>query len=289
VLPFVRDLGLAEEDSVTLDERAERPEPIRPEALQVVVIRLPHLSNQDDFDALAAEPEVQLRFADRPAQIAGADLVVLPGSKTTVGDLLWLRERGFEAPLKARARRGEPLLGICGGCQMLGQQLRDPGMVESELPSLPGLGLLPLTTHFQPTKLTAHVQARLVAPSFLTDGTPLDSALAGYEIHAGEVSLMADARPLARIDQRNGQASEAPDGAVSGSVAGTLIHGLFDNRALRDRLLVHLRRRRGLDPEPPPDRAGPDRPSHDRHDRWADVVEQHLDWARVRAIVGLPW
>jgi adenosylcobyric acid synthase len=292
VLPFVRDLGIAEEDSVNLDERAARPEPSRPEALQVAVVRLPHLSNQDDFDALAADPDVQLRFVDRPEHIAGADLVVLPGSKTTVGDLLWLRELGFEPALRARAHRGEPLLGICGGCQMLGEQLRDPKMVESELPSLPGLGLLPIATHFQTDKTTARVQARVVTPSFLTDGQPLESALAGYEIHAGEVSLLSDARPLVRIERRNGQTAADADGAVDGSVVGTLIHGLLDSAELRGRLLAHLRRRRGLPATGATGDAGSDRadrrPRGDRYDRWADVLQQHLDWPRIRALAGLP-
>jgi adenosylcobyric acid synthase len=287
VLPFVRDLGISDEDSVNLDERADRQEPHRPGALQVAVIRLPHLSNQDDFDALASEADVQLRFVEQPEQIAGADLVVLPGSKTTVGDLLWLRERGFEAPLQARAQRGEPLLGICGGCQMLGEHLRDPGMIESELPSLPGLGLLPIATHFQPEKTIARVQIRVVTPSFLTDGRPLETALAGYEIHAGEVTLLAGARALGRIETRNGQTAEVADGAVDGSVAGTVVHGLFENAELRGRLLAHLRRRRGLE-SPAPSAAAEHRPRTDRYDRWADVVAQHLDWPRVRALAGFP-
>ncbi len=270
-----------------LDERADRQEPHRPEALQVAVIRLPHLTNQDDFDALASEPDVQLRFVEQPEQIAGADLVVLPGSKTTVGDLLWLRERGFEAPLQARAQRGEPLLGICGGCQMLGEHLRDPGMIESELPSLPGLGLLPIATHFQPEKTVARVQIRVVTPSFLTDGQPLETALSGYEIHAGEVTLLAGARALGRIETRNGQTAEVADGAVDGSVAGTVVHGLFENAELRGRLLAHLRRRRGLQ-SPAPSAAAEHRQRTDRYDRWADVVAQHLDWPRVRALAGFP-
>jgi adenosylcobyric acid synthase len=290
VVPWVKDIGISEEDSVALeDPRLRAGKGAGAGALQVVVVRLPQLANQDDFDALAAEPSVNLRFVDRPrdADIADAglvDLVILPGSKTTGRDLTWLRERGFEAPLRARAAAGGPILGICGGCQMLGQRLLDPDGVESPLASLPGLGLLPFTTRFRRDKLTARVSARVATPSLLSDGAPLDDDLAGYEIHAGELELAADAAPALRITGRNGRAIDVADGAVAGATVGTLVHGLLDNHALRARLLAHLRGRRGL-PETPASDVVFDRQT--AYGRWAAVVRDNLDWPRVRALAGL--
>ena len=286
VLPFVHDLGISEEDSVGLGQRASSPgQPRDPASLTVAVLRLPHLSNQDDFDALGAHPDVTLEYLDRPdppgrAGVAGADLVILPGSKTTALDLLWLRERGFERPLQERARREQPILGICGGCQMLGHGLFDPDGVESPLRHVAGLGLLPLDTHFHREKVTARVQALPVA-GFLAPGeTGPGARVMGYEIHAGETRLLAGAAPAMRIVRRNEQPVSLPDGAVAGSVVGTLVHGLFDNRALRANLVNWLRARRGLPP-------CPDDPAFDREDhldRWAAVVKRTLDWQAVRAL-----
>lgn len=287
VIPFVRDLGISDEDSVDLaDARAATPG-----ALEVAVVRLPHLSNQDDFDALAAHPEVDLRFIDRPIVdgrdlVSTADLVILPGSKTTVADLLWLRERGFEAPLRARAGRGQPLLGICGGCQMLGRSLHDPQGVESPAPlaALPGLDLLPFTTHFAPGKVTARVRARPATASLL--GAEGDGrTLTGYEIHAGTIQALPGALPALHIVERNGQPAEIADGAVAGTVVGTLVHGLFDNAQVRAHLVRALRDRRhgptagGRAPEPIFDREA-------QLDRWAAAVGQALDWTAVRALAG---
>ena len=285
VIPFVRDLGISEEDSVALDDRRRRP--AGPGAVQVVVIRLPHLSNQDDFDALAAEPDVQLDFIDRPIEagrdrVAEADLVVLPGSKTTGQDLLWLRERGFETPLRARAARGQPLLGICGGCQMLGTELQDPERIENDLATLPGLGLLPLHTRFLPGKTTARVTATMLAPSFLTDDQPFTAPLSGYEIHAGQIVLASGATAALHIQQRNGEAVSLDDGAIAGATVGTLVHGLLEDPELRARLLTRLRRRRGL--------AETTSVAFDRqasYARWAATVREHLDWPKVRALAGL--
>src|SRR5207245_9001962 len=140
-------------------------------------------SNCAECRTLEHAPGVQLRFVDRPEGIAVAALVILPGTKRTTSDLAWLRERGFATSIQARVRNGAPVLGICGGCQMLGQWIKDPEGVESSETVVPGLGLLPLRTLFKRQKITAQVRARATCSTFLTQGVAVE--ISGYEIHMG--------------------------------------------------------------------------------------------------------
>ncbi len=183
VLPYLRGLRIADEDSVSLDDRA----PARRAGsggVDVAVVRLPRISNFDDLAPLEHEPGVAVRFVDRADGIAEADLVVLPGSKCTATDLEWLRATGIAGEVVARARRGRYVLGICGGCQMLGCAVLDPDHVESERDRVEGLGLLPITTRFVREKVTAQVRARVATPSFL-------AAACGIEVR-----LLDDLREL---------------------------------------------------------------------------------------------
>ena len=261
VVPAVPDLGLAEEDGVPLDDprRTRTPEP---DELRIAVLQLPRISNFDDFDPLAREPGVAIVYADRPGQLEGADLVVIPGSKSTAADLGWLRARGLADAIAAAASRGTPVLGVCGGFQMLGRAIHDPERVES-VGSVPGLGLLEHETVFAPEKRTARVEGRVVArrgPLGAANG----AAVEGYEIHAGR-SAAGDS-PLLEIDGR-------PDGH-DGLVFGTYLHGLFENRPVRRALIEWLARRRGI-PRPP------EASCADPYDRWADVLEASLDVPRL--------
>jgi adenosylcobyric acid synthase len=273
VIPYVTRLRIADEDSVSLEDRAGRRR-AGPGLLDIAVVRLPRISNYDDVEALEHEPGVVVRFADRPAEVRGADLVILPGSKSTAADLAWLRSSGIAEVVAERARDGEPVLGICGGCQMLGQALEDPYGVESPEARVQGLGLLPLRTRFAPTKTTAQVRARVRDASFLGRGG--DHELFGYEIHMGMLEHAPDARAPFTIAQRNGRQERAPDGAVdaSGAVVGTMLHGLFENASLRAGLLRFLRERRGL-PEPSTATAVPSRFAE--YDRLEAVLREHVD------------
>ncbi|HET6280080.1 MAG TPA: cobyric acid synthase [Polyangia bacterium] len=294
VVPFIDDLRLPDEDGVSLDDRDRGRDRTSGSVavasgardLAVVVVRFPRLANHDELQPLEYEPGVRLRYVDRPEEIAAADLVILPGSKSTMADLAWLRERGLGQALAARIERGGPVLGICGGCQMLGETIEDPGGVESAIPHVAGgLGFLPLRTRFQADKIVAQVKASPSAGSFLTGGLPPGTTLTGYEIHAGVAERSAGAPAPFRLSARNGQAVDLPDGAVGagGVVVGTLIHGLLENAAVRSSLLASLRARRG-DPTPPP---SPAAAPGDVYDRLADVVRDSLDWPLVRRITGL--
>jgi adenosylcobyric acid synthase len=283
VLPFLRELELPDEDSLGLEDRRGRGRASAAE-LEIAVVRLPRISNFDDFAPLEHEPDVVVRFVERPADVEGADLVILPGSKTTVADLTWLRGSGLAAAVAARAARGAPVLGVCGGCQMLGEEILDPEGMESTSPTTPGLGLLPVRTRFARPKVTAQVRARLATASFL--GGALDSLVSGYQIHMGRLEpVRHPAKPTFTVLARNGAPVDEPDGAVSasGAVVGTLIHGLFEDHRLRAGLLGILRERRGLPPSGP--RTAPSREGE--YDRLAAMAREHLDLAMLRRIAGL--
>jgi adenosylcobyric acid synthase len=248
VVPYVPRLRIADEDSVALETRQGRQ--ASPGELDIAVIRLPHISNYDDVLALEHEPGVVVRFVTEDSELGAADLVILPGTKTTVADLGWLHRSGLAEELRRRAADGQRILGICGGCQMLGQTIEDPDGVESALPSVPGLALLELTTRFAGAKLTARVEAEPHAACFLTEGLPElgAGALAAYEIHMGQVQARNPEHSAFRIQTRNGARAAVLDGCInaSGNVVGTLLHGLLENAELRACLLRALRARRGL-------------------------------------------
>jgi adenosylcobyric acid synthase len=227
VVPFVPDLHLPEEDSVALDVAP----PPRPAGRPVVaVVRLPHIANFTDFEPLAADPTLDVRYARRPEELADAALVILPGSKDTLADLRWLHASGFADALRAHRAAGGHLAGICGGFQMLGQHVDDPDGLEGGGRAI-GLGCLPVTTVLAPGKVTRRVRARL-AP----DGVPFEA----YEIHVGRTRTDGPLAPLALVEEGGGQRA---DGAVSadGRVWGTYLHGLFDAPAVRTALCGSLR------------------------------------------------
>jgi adenosylcobyric acid synthase len=273
VLPYVRQLRIADEDSVSLDDRRVRRRAGRDE-VEVAIVRFPRISNHDDFQPLEHLPGVAVRFVEHAEELAGADLVVLPGSKSTVADLQWLRETRLEDPLRERARKGQPVLGICGGCQMLGMTIEDPDGVESRESRVSGLGLLPIRTRFSREKRTTQVRARPLAPSLLaSEGAP---EVSGYEIHMGRLERDTGARGAFALIDRNGRPTEDIDGAVSSTapIMGTMLHGLFENVALREELVAQLRARRGLAPAL---RTESSAKQPDEYDRLAGILRDHID------------
>jgi adenosylcobyric acid synthase len=276
VIPYLPNIGLAEEDSATLEQRQPVVDDGR---VDVAVVRLPRLSNFDDFDPLMAEAAV--RFIERPSELGDPDLLVLPGTKSTVADLAWLRESGLAAAILERVERGTPLLGICGGYQMLGHTILDPLGVEADLPETPGLGLLDVVTEFAPEKQTVRVAG--VAEG----GAGVFAALAGhrfhgYEIHHG-ITRRGAAAGWLRVRRRAGVPVDDLAGAVrsDGLVAGCYIHGFFEADDLRAALLGALAARRGRRVTPVPfSRAA-------AFDRLAEHVRRHLDLGAVRRIIGL--
>jgi adenosylcobyric acid synthase len=283
VVPFVADTLVASEDSLDLDAPAR---PGRGQIVDVAVARLPRIANFDEFEPLAREPGVRVRFVRAPSELDGADLIVLPGSKSTIADLGWLRESGLAAAIVGAAGEGRPVLGVCGGYQMLGETLEDPHRVESEVTSAIGLGLLPVATTFARTKRTTRVSARVrSARGLLADARGLE--VAAYEIHTGRtVPRDARRRRPFTVLARGGVAVSDEEGGLdaTGAILGTYLHGLLANDALRQALLGHLARRRGATPDP---RWGALPSPADGYDRLADIVGGAVDLAAIARLVGL--
>jgi adenosylcobyric acid synthase len=283
VVPLLPDLRIADEDSLSLEGRLPRSRP-GPDRLDVVVVALPHISNYDDVAALEHEPDVAVRFARSADEIDAADLVIVPGTKSTVADLAWLRHSGIASALIQRARAGGLLLGICGGCQMFGGRILDPHAVESSDPSVPGLGLLAADTHFARQKLTAQVQAEAGAPCFLNQGLG-GLRVPAYEIHMGMLVARPGTRTPFSIRTRNGVHAGVGDGAIaeSGNVVGTLLHGVLEHEGVRQSLLRSLWQKRGSV------RASQARvPSAiEEYDRLEASVREHLDLGLLRQLARM--
>jgi adenosylcobyric acid synthase len=239
VVPYLRDLDLPEEDSLSLEDARARSGARA--ALDLAVVRLPHIANFDEFGPLAAEPDVRLRYVERTDDLGRPDLVIIPGTKTTVADLDWLRASGLAGRLAELSLARVPLLGICGGYQMLGQWIHDPHGSESDRQTVKGLGLLPVETTFATTKRTVRVRGRMLATCGLLAGTK-GSEIVAYEIHMGRTTAGRILEPVARIGEGSGAAADRLDGAVSadGLVMGTYLHGLLENDAVRHALIDAL-------------------------------------------------
>jgi adenosylcobyric acid synthase len=236
------------------------------------VVRLPRISNFTDIDALAAEPGVLVRLAASPAELADADLVVLPGSRATVADLGWLRDRGFAGVIAERARQGRPVLGICGGYQMLADEIEDA--VESRAGTVAGLGLLP-------ARVTFGADKTLGRPA----GSALGAPVTGYEIRHGIVTA-AGAGP-------GPDAEPFLDGWRAGAVWGTSWHGTLENDAFRQAFLTEVAARAGRDFRPAPGVCFAAL-REAQLDLLGDLVADHLDTAAVTRLIesgapsGLP-
>ncbi len=279
VIPWFSDFSVPAEDSVALARRSGSSKTAPGPRLKVGVVRLERISNYTDFDPLEAEPDVELRYIEGHLDIAGLDLLIIPGSKSTTTDLYFMMERGIFDAIQSFPG---PIIGICGGYQMLGKRVRDPFQVESHIREAEGLGLLDVETTLLRRKETHQVQARLLlAGTRVAPGC--SGVLGGYEIHMGVTVLGSGARPFANFIRRSGTTVKVKDGAVSpdGRVFGTYMHGLFDNDRFRAALLNRLRRSKGM--AEVSGRWQRDEPL----DRLATHLEQHLDMARLLAICGL--
>ncbi|MGH8011972.1 MAG: cobyric acid synthase [Candidatus Binataceae bacterium] len=274
VVPYANGLDIPLEDSASLVSGTKSADS---GLIQVGVVLLPRISNHTDFEALAREPDVELRYIERPAQIGHLDLLCLPGSKSTIADLLWLRECGWDRAIAAHYKSGGSILGICGGYQMLGRRIADPRHLESSIAEAEGLGMLAIKTVFD-EKITALVRAR----EYLSN-----LEVSGYEIHCGRVSRLEE-KAAFQIRERDGLSVDESEGVLSGDgrVLGTAIHGLLDEPGFRRRYLDRIRARKGLKPLDVSG-VGDARGMRMRaYDRFADMLAKNLDIAALAKMTG---
>ena len=266
VVPFLRDVWLDSEDALAI--AGWRAQPARDDSagrLSVAVVRLPRVSNATDVDALATEPGVDVVVTADPRVVEVADLCVLPGTRATLSDLGWLRETGLADAVVRRAREARPVLGVCGGFQMLAEQIDDPDAVESPTATtVQGLGLLPTRVQFD-------VEKHLGTPTGRWRGTEV----MGYLIHHGVSRLVTD-----------GDVEPFLDGWSSGGCYGTTWHGALEGDAFRRAFLTEVAHRSGSRWTPAPDAPGFAEVRRGMLDALGDAIAEHVDTTALRALIG---
>ncbi len=292
-LYYQPDIGLDEEDGLAIEKISRFDRSVHKE-LKIVVLRLKYISNFTDFEPFMNEPDVELKYSLWEEDIINADLVIIPGSKNTVSDLLLLRESGLEDALKSAAKKGVPIIGICGGYQMLGQKILDPHSVESVQREVAGMGLLDTVTTLDRTKTTCQVSANLVSSKWF-DAVPSASSckwnhMKGYEIHMGYTTGDVGLFQIKRMNPPgglNGSNDSVLDGSAKGNVWGTYIHGIFDNDGIRTAVINSLRTRCGLDPRE--ETLCYQSKREDAINRWADTLKKSVDICVVLREVGMEY
>ncbi len=277
VVPYIHNVLINEEDSIRWND--DGPGDL---LIDIAVIYLPRISNSTDFEPLQQEPGVRVRYIAHPKELGRPDLIIIPGSKSTISDLQHLKDSGLARMILRRAESGTPILGICGGFQMLGKRIEDPHRIESEAASAEGLGLLDVTTVFEREKTTHRVKAKVLADEGLLKGLA-GQTLHGYEIHMGATTGQ-DVPPAFEITERSSRDGRHPDGACGkgGKIIGTYLHGLFETEEFRRAFL------RNLNPEYVPGEAVESSPSKEAlYDRLAACVRQSMDIERIYRIAGL--
>ncbi len=297
VLPYFTNIEVDDEDSMSLDKRGMRedgrgkpPEsPLgvasrsdsvgRQEAqIDVVIVRLPRISNFTDFDILIREKNISVRFVEDARSIGNPDLIILPGTKNTIGDLESIKESGIADAVVNLAKTGTMVIGICGGYQMLGRVIRDPENAESKTLETEGLGLIDVSTLFNLQKSTYQVKATLHdRGTDIFKGLNRDSEITGYEIHMGETELLNGTSPFLKITERSDKQVCMNDGAVSsdGNVIGSYLHGIFDNDEFRLGLINRLGKNKGLSPMLAEELSTVDKEK--QYDKLADWFREHIN------------
>ncbi len=286
VVPYLGDLGLHEEDGVPLErlwwpggDRSQGPR------IKITVVRLRSISNFTDFDPFIYEPDVDLVYSLRDEDIEHADLVILPGSKNTVQDLLFLRKTGIEASIKRAAGKGIPIIGICGGYQMLGRRITDPYGVESEHWEVSGLALLDIETMLETTKVTAQVEATFAECPFGCADPLSFPVLRGYEIHMGRTTGNVGLFRLTRSPSTDPASGHILDGSLKDAVWGTYIHGIFDDDFFRRGLINALLIKRGYQAREEATDYGRERER--ALERWSAVIREHIDMKFIDGMMGV--
>ena len=260
ILPYIDKLGIDDEDSVSLDDKISNGGEIN-----VAVIRLGKISNFTDFDSLAGESDVNLFYAKNPSELDAADVIILPGSKNTSEDLIYLRENNFVEKILSKAEKNFPIIGICGGFQMLGEKIFDPHKTESSHVELDGLKLLPIETTFSEEKFTQQIMIDKADFEFLGEKICAEN-LIGYEIHSGFTSKLHE-----KI-------------LIRENIFGTYVHGIFDNDDFRRQILNAIRLKKNLPPLKSVRNLRAEKQKN--YDRLAEIVRENLNMNLLQKIIG---
>ena len=270
IIPYIQSLNIPEEDSVALDRGKKGSFKIDSE-VRIAVIRLPFISNYTDFDPFEMEENVSLWYAESPEKLNKANVIIIPGTKNTISDLIWMKKSGFEEKIKYLVKRGVTVVGICGGYQIMGDFIYDPYSIESKIKEIKGLSLIGIKTTMSTEKTLKRVKAICQI-----EGPLKGKVVSGYEIHMGKSKVDVNIEPSFRIVERNGKRVNDIDGAVvnNGKIWGTYIHGLFENDDFRSEFL-HMNGRKKIV------KFNYHNYLEKQFDRLADTVEEYVDVQRI--------
>ena len=277
VIPWFKDIHIAQEDSVYLDER-EKAE--NNGDLKIAVIRLPHTANFDEFDPLELEG-LDISYITQRFEMANPHLIIVPGTKNTTADMQYLQISGIGKAIIEKAKSGTPVFGICGGYQILGKKILDPLKIEGDRPEVEGLGLLDIVTEFHAEKITRQVKGQGITDAGLLAGIK-GQEVTGYEIHHGHTTTNEPSAAF-HITSTAQDPADYADGTINpgGNVIGTYLHGIFYNDDFRHTFLNNVRRYWGIAESDTVNRIAKD----SEYDKLAEIVRQNLDIKKVYEII----
>lgn len=272
VVPW-SNIRVDDEDSVTdrFSKKEEAP-------IQIGVVRLPYLSNFTDFTVLDLEEDVSVRYIIEAEDFEAVDMIIIPGSKSTIKDLEYLKEKSVDQSIQRAKEKGKYIMGICGGYQMMGQKVSDPFQVETDAGEIEGLGLIDVETVMAKEKHTVQSEGTVINPPKGVSGPPM--TVQGYEIHMGVTTLLGKTSPFIKLS------SGENDGAISedGKVFGSYLHGVFDHQSFREGLLGKLRAGKGIANNTSKNYGAL---KEEAYNDLADLARANIDIAKLKEIAGL--
>lgn len=282
VLPYT-DIKIEEEDSVTTRFKQK----INKGDIHIEVVRTPHMSNFTDFNIFETQEDVSLRYVDFGESFGDPDIVIIPGTKSTIDDLMFLRKNGLENQIKELHRRGKLIIGICGGYQMLGKVLKDPYHVENDLEEVEGIGLLDVETTFEMEKTTTQVKAILDENFHGYLENLSGKEVSGYEIHMGITKRNENSNNFVTVKQKLEQKVNYQVGSVNKecNVFGTYLHGIFDDIDFTRTILNNIRKMKNLEPIESNVKSFKEF-KNQQYDKLADYLREHLDMEKIYEIMS---
>jgi adenosylcobyric acid synthase len=278
VVPHIRELDIPQEDSVALDKKLLNRKNATEGQINIGVFRLPHLSNYTDFDPLEQDPAINLLYIQPGENLQALDLLIIPGSKNTISDLNYLKSKSIDKAIIQYSEQGGVIIGICGGFQLLGNEINDPHGVEGKSVQENGLGLLPIETAMSQKKTMTQVKARGL---HLSNNS---TSVTGYEIHMGITEVTGRGRPFFEIYQQNGHSVNIKDGWIreDGKVLGTYIHGIFDNDNFRKEFLGSISAKYSKFQN----EYSFQKQLDSQFDKLAALLRQHIDMSKIYPIIN---